>query len=83
VALGRDSAHYIALTHPSKMTTNFRPNFNHENGHFRFKNIIAILVLNFESMEAKLSKSAPYQANSPEQPLKMHPICTNFAPDLL
>jgi hypothetical protein len=32
--VGRDSAHYIALTRPAKITTNFRPNFNHENGNF-------------------------------------------------
>jgi hypothetical protein len=30
--VGRDSAHYIALTRPAKITTNFRPNFKHENG---------------------------------------------------
>jgi hypothetical protein len=32
--VGRDSAHYIALTRTAKMTTNFRPNFKHENGNF-------------------------------------------------
>jgi hypothetical protein len=30
--VGRESAHYIALTCPAKITTNFRPNFKHENG---------------------------------------------------
>jgi hypothetical protein len=32
--VGSDSAHYIALSRPAKMTTNFRPNFKHETGNF-------------------------------------------------
>jgi hypothetical protein len=32
--VGRDSAHYIALTRPAKITTNFRPNFKHEYMYF-------------------------------------------------
>jgi hypothetical protein len=32
-------------------------------------------------METKFVKISTPSGKQPEQPLKMHPICTNFAPD--
>jgi hypothetical protein len=42
--VGRYFAHYIALTRPAKITTNFQPYFNYENGNLIFFTITAAKV---------------------------------------
>jgi hypothetical protein len=59
--VGRDSAHYIALTRPAKITTNFRPNFNHENGNFFTITEAKVGVFLRSVKAARISKSSNVQ----------------------